>query len=166
MKLSIEHKGNYQYAKIPGKSYRVDGKVRKTGVVYLGRVIDLDRGVFCNKERGVYTYDVKTGKYGVADSKYLGGLSNDRRKKEKLILDFGDVYVVDEFIKSIGYDKVLDSIRYGNPDTLGAMVAYYIISERANVYAKETLIKALPRQGESEKTLEFQYVKPKALMLI
>ena len=34
MKLSIEHKGNYQYAKIPGKSYRVDGKVRKKGVVY------------------------------------------------------------------------------------------------------------------------------------
>ena len=67
MKLSIEHKGNYQYAKIPGKSIRIDGKVRKTGVVYLGRVIDLDKGVFCNKERGVYTYDVKTGKYGTAD---------------------------------------------------------------------------------------------------
>ena len=136
MKLSIEHKGNYQYAKIPGKSYRIDGKVRKTGVVYLGRVIDLDKGVFCNKERGVYTYDVNTGEYGTADSKYLGGLSNDRRKKEKLILDFGDVYVVDEFIKSIGYDKVLDAIKYGNPDTLKAMVAYYIVSERANVYAK------------------------------
>ena len=45
----------------PG-SVRIDGKVRKTGVVYLGRVIDLDKGVFCNKERGVYTYDVKTGK--------------------------------------------------------------------------------------------------------
>ena len=28
--------------------------------------------------------------------------------------------------------------------------------------AKETLIKALPRQGESEKTMEFQHVKPKA----
>ena len=136
MKLSIEHKGNYQYAKIPGKSYRIDGKVRKTDVVYLGRVIDLDKGVFCNKERGVYIYDVKTGKYGTADPKYLGGLSNDRRKKEKLILDFGDVYVVDEFIKSIGYNKVLDSIGYGNPDTLRAMVAYYIVSEKANVYAK------------------------------
>ena len=136
MKLSIEQKGNYQYAKIPGKSFRVDGKVRKTGVVYLGRVIDLDNGVFCSKERGVYTYDVNTGKYGIADPKYLGGLSNDRRKKEKLILDFGDVYLVDEFIRSIGYDKVLDSIGYGNPDTLRAMVAYYIVSEKANVYAR------------------------------
>ena len=136
MKLSIEHKGNYQYAKIPGKSVRVDGKVRKKDVVYLGRVIDLDKGVFCNKERGIYTYDVKTGKYGVADPKYLGGLEKDHRKKEKLILDFGDVYMVDEFIRSIGYDKVLESIGYGNPDTLKAMVAYYIVSERANSYAK------------------------------
>ena len=136
MKLSIEHKGNYQYAKIPGKSYRVDGKVRKSGVVYLGRVIDLEKGVFYSKERGVYTYEVNTGKYGAADPKYLGSLSDDRRKKEKLILDFGDVYLVDEFIKSIGYDKVLESIGYGNPDTLKAMVAYYIVSERANVYAK------------------------------
>ena len=110
MKLSIEHKGNYEYAKIPGVSYRVEGKVRKKDVVYLGRVIDLEKGVFCNKERGVYTYDVSTGKYGVADPKYLGGLSTDRRKKKKLILDFGDVYIVDEFIKSIGYDKVLESI--------------------------------------------------------
>lgn len=81
MKLSIEHKGNYQYAKIPGKSIRIDGKVRKTGVVYLGRVIDLDKGMFCNKERGVYTYDVVTGKYGAADPKYLGGLAKDRRIK-------------------------------------------------------------------------------------
>ena len=136
MKLSIENKGNYQYAKIPGKSVRIGGKVRKTGVVYLGRVIDLDKGVFCNKERGVYTYDINTGEYGKADPNYLGGLTNDRRKKDKLILDFGDVYLVDAFIKSIGYDKVLEAIGYGNPDTLSAMVAYYIVSERANMYAK------------------------------
>ena len=31
---------------------------------------------------------------------------------------------------------------------------------------KETLIKALPLTGESEKTREFEHVKPKALMLI
>ena len=31
---------------------------------------------------------------------------------------------------------------------------------------KKTLIKALPRQGESEKTMDFQHVKSEALMLI
>ena len=48
MKISVEQKGNYQYAKIPGKSYRDGKKVRKTGTVYLGRVIDLENGVFYN----------------------------------------------------------------------------------------------------------------------
>ncbi len=38
--------------------------------------------------------------------------------------------------KNIGYDKVLETIEYGNPDTLKAMAAYYIVSERANMYAK------------------------------
>lgn len=135
MKICIEQKGNYQYAKIPGKSVRVDGKIRKQGVVYLGRVIDLEQGVFYNKDRGIFTYDISTGIYGQADPKYLGGLENDRRKKDKLILDFGDVFLTDAFIKSIGYSEVLDSIPYGNPDTLKAMAAYYIVSERANAYA-------------------------------
>ena len=136
MKISVEQKGNYQYAKIPGKSYRDGKKVRKTGAVYLGRVIDLENGVFYNKKRGVFTYDINTNTYGSADPKYLGSLTNDRRKKEKLILDFGDVFLTDAFIRSIGYDKVLDAIDYGNPDTLKAMVAYYIISEKANSHAQ------------------------------
>ena len=38
--------------------------------------------------------------------------------------------------------------------------------KRNQHFFKETLIKALPRQGEREKNMEFQYVKPKALMLI
>jgi hypothetical protein len=136
MKLSIENKGNYQYAKIPGKSVRNGKKVRKTDVVYLGRVIDLEKGIFFTRERGVYKYDVNTGEYGKADPEYIGSLTNDRRKKEKLILDFGDVYLVDAFIKNIGYDKVLETIGYRNQDTLKAMAAYYIVSERANMYAK------------------------------
>ena len=40
------------------------------------------------------------------------------------------------------------------------------MKEKAMNILKEMLIKALPRQGESEKTMEFQYGKPKALMLI
>ena len=136
MKICVEQKGNYQYAKIPGKSYRDGNKVRKTGVVYLGRVIDLEKGVFNNRDRGVFTYNAATDTYGSADPKYLGSLANDRRKKEKLILDFGDVFLTDAFIKSIGYDNVLRSIGYGNLDTLNAMVEYYIVSEKANVHAK------------------------------
>ncbi len=33
-------------------------------------------------------------------------------------------------------NSYLESIKYGNPDTLKAMLEYYIISEKANVHAK------------------------------
>ena len=39
-KLSFQTKGNYKYAKVPGTSYRENGKIRKKGTIYLGRVID------------------------------------------------------------------------------------------------------------------------------
>ena len=135
MNICIEKKGNYQYAKIPGESFREGGKVRKKGVVYLGRVIDLDNHIFYNQTRGVFSFDPETGKFSAADPKYLGCLPNDKRKKEKLILDFGDAFLVDKFITDIGYDEVIKSIGYGNLDTLKAMVLYYIVSERANAHA-------------------------------
>ena len=136
MKICIEKKGNQQYAKIPGKSYRKNGKVLKKEVVYLGRVIDLEHNIFYNKSRGVFSYDPELDKYGSADPKYIGNLTDDKRRKEKLILDFGDTFLVNKFIEDIGYDKVIDSIGYGNLDTLKSMILYYIVSERANSYAK------------------------------
>jgi hypothetical protein len=135
MKLSYQQKGNYIYAKVPGESYRTDGKVMKKNSVYLGRVIDMENNVFFNKERGVFTYDISTGTYGEVDPSFQGMLKDDKRKKPVLILDFGDVYFVDSLIRDMHYDKVLDSISYGNKDTLWAMVAYYVLSNRANLHA-------------------------------
>ena len=73
MKLSIDYKNNSQYAKISGKTSGADGKTRKRKVVYLGRVIDLEKGVFLSKERGFFTYDVQTGEYGTVDPECLDG---------------------------------------------------------------------------------------------
>lgn len=135
MKLAIDKKGNYQYAKVPGTSYREDGKVKKKGTIYLGRVIDLENHVFYNKERGVFTYDPDTGTFGEADASYQGLLKKDRRRREKLILDFGDTYFLDQLIRQMHYDEVLEKLGYGNPDTLHSMVAYYVLSEQSNMHA-------------------------------
>lgn len=61
MKLNIQEKSGIQYAKVPGGSVRRDEKIVKEGVIYLGRVIDLEHHVFFNKERGIFTYDPDTG---------------------------------------------------------------------------------------------------------
>ena len=76
MKLTIDYKNNSQYAKISVKTYRVDGKVHRD-VIYLGRVIDREKGVFFSKERGYFTYDVKTGKYGNVGPEHPGGRDQD-----------------------------------------------------------------------------------------
>ena len=41
-------------AKIPGVSFRENGKVRKKGAIYLGRVIDEENNIFYNKERWLF----------------------------------------------------------------------------------------------------------------
>ena len=136
MKLSFQQKGNYQYAKIPGESYRKDGKVLKRNTVYLGRVIDAEHNIFYNKDRGVFTFDPETGEYGKADESYLGLLTDDRRKSDRLILDFGDSFFVDSLLKQMKYDQVIQSIDYKNADTLKTMIAYYILTNQANRYAQ------------------------------
>lgn len=80
MRICVKPKDNYQYDKIPGKSYRDDSKLRKNGVVYLGSAINLEKGVFYNIDRGVFTYDDNTETYGTADPRCLGGLANGRKK--------------------------------------------------------------------------------------
>ena len=80
MELSYQKKGDNTYAKVPGKSYRKDGKVCKTGVIYPGRVIDKEHNVFYTRERGIYTYDPKTSQYGKADETFISEPAKDGRR--------------------------------------------------------------------------------------
>jgi len=136
MKLNYQSKNGQLYAKVPGNSVRVNGKIVKENVVYLGRVIDKDSNVFFNREKGIYTYDPQTGIYGKADEKYTSDLGEDKRKRSKVLLDFGDVFFVNELIQSSGYGDVIKAIRYGNKDSLNAMILYYILCNTANSHAK------------------------------
>lgn len=137
MKLSYQTMGGNEYAKIPGISYRDEnGIVRKKDVIYLGRVIDKDHCIFFNKERGIFSFDPDTGIFGKADENYVSDLKTDGRKKPVIILDFGDSFFVDSLLRTIGYDRVLNSIPYRNKDTLYAMVQYYLLCNSANSHAK------------------------------
>lgn len=135
MELNYQLKSGQLYAKVPGHSVRRNGKIIKTGVLYLGRVIDKEHNVFCNRERGIFTFDPETGTFGKADETYVSDLPSDHRRKEHTLLDFGDSFFVDSLLRSIGYDKVIESISYRNKDTVYAMVLYYILCSSANCHA-------------------------------
>ena len=144
MALNYQEKNGILYAKDSGTSYRDGDAVRKKDVVYLGRVIDKEKGVFFNRERGVFHYDENTHQFSEADPGYLELLLSDKkenRKKRKpnkkaLILDFGDAFFIDELLKSMKYNQVLDSIDCYNRDTLYSILLYYIITDSANSHAK------------------------------
>lgn len=136
MELNYQYKNGNEYAKVPGVSYRENGMVKKRGVIYLGRVIDKEHNIFCNRERGIFSFDPVTGTFGKADETYVSDLKTDGRKKQKILLDFGDSFFLDELMKSIGYNDVLNHLPYRNKDTLRAMIQYYLLCNSANDHAK------------------------------
>ena len=123
--LSYFKKNDILYAKTMGKSVRDGGSVRKENQKHIGRVIDKENNVFYSRERGIFTYDPLTGEYGKADESYSSELKTDRRRKEKCLLDFGDAFFLDQLMKDIQYDRVLDAVGYGNSDSLKAMLILF-----------------------------------------
>jgi len=56
-------------------------------------------------------------------------------KKDKLILDFGEIYFLDTYLRREMLATALDAMGYRNPDTLYAMLGYYILCTTAMCYA-------------------------------
>ena len=137
--ISYIHNGGILYAKWPGKSVRQDGKVRKIGQIYLGKVQDRDKNIFWTRERGFYTFDPETQKFGEPDAALIPPASEevDKRKRQApVIVDFGDACFLDQLVRGLGYDVVIDAIPYQNRDTLYALIAYYTLEQKANVHAE------------------------------
>jgi hypothetical protein len=56
-------------------------------------------------------------------------------KREKLVIDFGDIYFLAAYLRKTGLIASLNAIGYQNPDTLHAMLGYYILCSSANCHA-------------------------------
>jgi len=132
MYLGYDIKNGVKYAKIC--SSRREGDKVISSQRSLGRVLDEKRGIFRNRERGIFTYDVTTDTYGKPDPSYVPKVSR-RGAKERLILDFGDSYFLDAFIRKNGLEPCINALGYGNPDTVNAMVQYYVLCNLANCHA-------------------------------
>ena len=65
----------------------------------LGLVIDREKGIFRSRERGVYQYSIESG-YSEAPVMTASFAEADT-EKEKLILDFGDSFVLDKYLRTL-----------------------------------------------------------------
>ena len=132
--IGYDIKGGIKYAKIT-ISKRVDGQVM-TEQTHLGRVLDEKKGIYQNRERGVFTYDPATDTYGKPPASFVPPPLKRKGSRERLILDFGDAFFLSEYIGQKGLGPAIDALSYGNPDTLYAMIHYYILCNMANCHAQ------------------------------
>ncbi len=95
-----------------------DGAKTSITYTYLGTVLDREKGIYHNKERGIFAFDPTTGQYNEVDSSFIPPDIPDKRKNTRISVDFGDVFFLNAFLWKSGLMDVVDTINYGNPDTL------------------------------------------------
>ena len=59
--------------------------------------------------------------------------------RDNLLLDFGDTFLVDSYIRDLGFNKALNALGYSNPDTLWALLHFYLLSTLPNEHAEAWL---------------------------
>lgn len=123
----------------PNDCYASAGVSKRNGadtsvdVIYLGRILDKEAGIYKSRERGIFTFDPDTGEFGNAPENFVPPKTPDHRKKHKHVsVDFGDAFFVNDYLHASGMMEVVDSIEYGNRDTLHAMILFYMLSGLAN----------------------------------
>ncbi|MDR1080758.1 MAG: hypothetical protein LBQ79_07305 [Deltaproteobacteria bacterium] len=155
--IGYEVKGNASYARYFSNTYVKNQKIYHDSL-YLGKVIDKDKGVFRSLKRGTFTFTLEQG-FGDCPSLYDSEINSLPNVK---VLDFGDIWMFDQMLKQIGLDEVLDSLIPESADTLKSLVAYKLIhdddykfTERwyNNSYARFLYPEA---QVESQRISEFQ----------
>lgn len=122
----------------PGKSVNIKGVgSRKVGQMHLGLVINKEKKLFWNRKQGYFVFDTDTQTCISPDPQDIpdaNSLQPDRcmSPSPPVYIDFGDAFFLDQLIKGIGYDKVIDAITFGNRDTLYAMIQYYALVGNAS----------------------------------
>lgn len=106
---------------------KVNGK-KDNQEQYLGRVIDKEKGIYQSKNRGIFGYSLEKGYFEIH-------IPSKISKEEKLILNFGDAYVLYQILQRHGYWELFRSILPGWEDTLCTMLFYKLLRGGASCYA-------------------------------
>ena len=102
---------------------RQDGR-KVNDPVYLGKVVDLGRGLFQSRARGVFRYTLEGG-FEQADLDFRAAPAAEERG----ILDFGPAFLIDGIAAQTGLRELFRSTLPSRADSLMALLAYRI-SER------------------------------------
>ncbi len=114
---------------------RTRNKVTQRFIANLDRVIDREKGIYKNRERGVYQYSLDSGYSQIPEEFAPAGTADPQ--KEKLILDFGDSYVLEKYLRTLPFYGAVCSAMAPEADTLLSLLFYRILIDRkAYCYAR------------------------------
>ena len=116
------------------ESYRDKGRVKTRRGENLGRVIDKEHNIF--RQKGVtYQYIIGEGRKDVPDSALpMESIIPDT---EKMILDFGDAWFLQEYISRQPFYESIKDVLPGENDTVLALIFYRLLTNKgASCHAK------------------------------
>jgi hypothetical protein len=106
-----------------------DGKtVKQKYLGSLGLVVDRERGIFRSRERGIYQYSIESGYSEIASG--FERAAEVSTEKEKLILDFGDSYVLDMYLRTLPFYSAYNMVAPMHSDTLFSLLFYRILTDK------------------------------------
>lgn len=139
MYINFKTVGGIEYATAM-KSVRIGSKVGKSDQLYLGRVIDKGKNIYKSRERGIFAYNLETNTFEPVPTEYVEPKVKRKTKypaRPKLIISFGDLYLLDKYARKCGFIDAIDGTNFRNKDTLHALFCYYILSAHANCHAED-----------------------------
>lgn len=137
-----------EYANLQSSS-RTTSSVSSAYKGNLGRVIDKDKGIFKNRERGYFHYDLKSGYSTVTAQEVAVAVQKTKAYppepptvpdygKEKRPLDFGDAFFLDRYLKDLHLSSIIKDLVPEDSDTVMSLVFYRILTDQKACLHAET----------------------------
>lgn len=123
----VNNPNGYVYASLVD-GIRTGSAVKQTYIANLGRVIDRENGIYRSRERGLFRYSMEDG-YSEVDTDLLPP-ELAAPEKEKLILDFGDTFILDKYLHTLPFYEAYCDVAPDGNDTLFSLLFYRILTDK------------------------------------
>ncbi|MDR2459540.1 MAG: transposase [Deltaproteobacteria bacterium] len=138
--IFYEERESATYARYVKSTYTKNGKVYHE-YENLGRVIDERLGIFKNRKRGYFTFNMHSG-YGDVDPQ-TNFAAYDKERLE--YLNFGDAWLIDQLLKQLELGNILDNLCPHHVNTLKSLVCFRVAEHHSFDKAKDWYRKSYAR---------------------
>jgi hypothetical protein len=115
--------------------------------IWLGKVLDRENGIFCNKERGIFKFTTEDGFSSLPDTEVamFRDVLNSKKSKNQsrprnldnsnVSIDFGDIFILHEYFSDCGLFNIFHNAYPENTDTLDSLIVYRLLKSSSNRFA-------------------------------